>query len=157
MVSNLYAARKSPKTDPFFQNKNRKAINKFFVKEFADLIWEDSNHPDGEVGARADLAEVGFAVEDRLLADELADAAHQVVDGSAQCLLRLADTGQAALQLHAESGDKIGDRFIQKPYFPSLRRSRACRYLILAQSCDNRGVYVELVESLGGTFQTAID
>lgn len=50
VVRNLYAARKSPKTDPFFQNKNRRAVDKFFTKEFADLIWEDSKHPDGEAG-----------------------------------------------------------------------------------------------------------
>lgn len=47
VVKNLYAARKSPKTDPFFQNKNRAAVDKFFVKEFADLIWKDTDGADG--------------------------------------------------------------------------------------------------------------
>jgi len=50
VVRDLSAARNSPKTDPFFQNKNRRAIDKFFVKEFADLIWKDSNHAAGESG-----------------------------------------------------------------------------------------------------------
>ena len=47
VVRNLYAARKSPQTDPFFQNKNRPAVDKFFVKEFADLIWKDADGADG--------------------------------------------------------------------------------------------------------------
>jgi hypothetical protein len=41
VVKNLYAARKSPKTDPFFQNKNRALLDKFFTKELADVIWND--------------------------------------------------------------------------------------------------------------------
>jgi hypothetical protein len=42
VVKNLYAARKSPKTDPFFQNKNRALLDKFFTRELADLIWKDA-------------------------------------------------------------------------------------------------------------------
>lgn len=42
VVKNLYAARKNPKTDPFFQNKNRAPLDKFFTKRLADLIWKDA-------------------------------------------------------------------------------------------------------------------
>jgi hypothetical protein len=41
VVKNLYAARKSPKTDPFFQKKNRALLDKFFTKQLADAIWND--------------------------------------------------------------------------------------------------------------------
>jgi hypothetical protein len=42
VVKNLYAARKSPKTDPFFQKKNRALLDKYFTKNLADLIWKDA-------------------------------------------------------------------------------------------------------------------
>ena len=42
VVRNLYAARKSRVTDPFFQTKSRARLDKFFGKELADLIWKDS-------------------------------------------------------------------------------------------------------------------
>lgn len=41
IVKNLYAARKNPKTDPFFQNKNRALLDKYFTKDLADIIWND--------------------------------------------------------------------------------------------------------------------
>ena len=42
VVRNLYAARKSRSTDPFFQTKSRARLDKFFAKELADLIWNDT-------------------------------------------------------------------------------------------------------------------
>lgn len=42
VVRSLYAARKSHATDPFFQTKSRARLDKFFMKELADLIWNDS-------------------------------------------------------------------------------------------------------------------
>jgi Protein of unknown function (DUF3828) len=42
VVKNLYAARKNPKTDPFFQKKNRALVDKYFSKELADTIWKDA-------------------------------------------------------------------------------------------------------------------
>lgn len=42
VVRNLYAARKRPATDPFFQTKSRARLDKFFGKDLADLIWNDS-------------------------------------------------------------------------------------------------------------------
>ena len=42
VVRNLYAARKRPATDPFFQTKSRVRLDKFFAKELANLIWNDS-------------------------------------------------------------------------------------------------------------------
>jgi hypothetical protein len=53
IVRNLYAARKRPATDPFFQTKSRARLNKYFTKEFADLIWKDSvaSSKSNEVGA----------------------------------------------------------------------------------------------------------
>lgn len=41
VVKHLYAARKSPKTDPFFQMKNRALLDKYFTKGLADVIWND--------------------------------------------------------------------------------------------------------------------
>ena len=53
VVRNLYAARKRPATDPFFQTKSRARLDKYFTKELADLIWKDavSSAKSKEVGA----------------------------------------------------------------------------------------------------------
>ncbi len=40
VVKNLYAAQKTEKTNPFAQTKNRSLVNKYFTKDFADLIWK---------------------------------------------------------------------------------------------------------------------
>jgi hypothetical protein len=42
VVRNLYAARKRPATDPFFQTKSRARLDKYFTKELGDLIWKDA-------------------------------------------------------------------------------------------------------------------
>lgn len=53
LVRNLYAARKHPATDPFFQTKSRARLNKYFTKDLADLIWKDAatSSAKKEVGA----------------------------------------------------------------------------------------------------------
>lgn len=51
VVRALYAARKSRATDPFFQTKSRARLDKYFSKEFADLIWKDAVAANGEVGS----------------------------------------------------------------------------------------------------------
>lgn len=51
VVKNLYAARKSPKTDPFFQKKNRALVDKYFTGELADAIWKDATSTTDGVGA----------------------------------------------------------------------------------------------------------
>jgi hypothetical protein len=55
VVRNLYAARKSRATDPFFQTKSRARLDKFFSKELGDLIWNDavSSARNNEVGRLA--------------------------------------------------------------------------------------------------------
>lgn len=42
VVKDLYAARKNPKTDPFFQKKNRALVDKYFARELANTIWKDA-------------------------------------------------------------------------------------------------------------------
>ena len=49
IVKNLYAAQKNG-TGPFFQHKSRRAVDRFFSKSFADLIWKDTEVAKGEVG-----------------------------------------------------------------------------------------------------------
>lgn len=49
IVKNLYAVQKAG-TGPFFQHKRRAAVDKFFTKSFADLIWKDTEVAKGEVG-----------------------------------------------------------------------------------------------------------
>jgi hypothetical protein len=49
IVKNLYAAQKTA-TGVFFQHKSRAAVDKFFEKSFADLIWKDTEVAVGEVG-----------------------------------------------------------------------------------------------------------
>ena len=49
IVKNLYAAQKAG-TGPFFQHRNRAAVDRFFIKDFADLIWKDTEVAKGEVG-----------------------------------------------------------------------------------------------------------
>lgn len=50
IVKNLYAAQKAA-TGVFFQHKSRAAVDRFFEKSFADLIWKDTEVAKGEVGA----------------------------------------------------------------------------------------------------------
>lgn len=50
VVKNLYAAQKG-ENGPFFQTKNRAIVDKYFAKEFADVIWQDAIEANGEVGA----------------------------------------------------------------------------------------------------------
>ncbi len=40
VVKNLYAAQKNEKTNPFAQIKSRVLVDKYFTKDFADLIWK---------------------------------------------------------------------------------------------------------------------
>ena len=42
LVRNLYAARKRPATDPFFQTKSHARLYKYFMKDLADLTWKDA-------------------------------------------------------------------------------------------------------------------
>lgn len=51
VVKNLYAAQKVTAAAPFFQTVNRAAVNRYFTKDFADLIWKDAITAKGEVGA----------------------------------------------------------------------------------------------------------
>src|SRR3989440_13066031 len=53
VVRNLYAARKRPATDPFFQTKSHARLYKYFMKDLADLIWKDAvtSSAKREVGA----------------------------------------------------------------------------------------------------------
>lgn len=50
VVQNLYAAQKAG-SGPFFQTKNRALVDKYFTRDFADLIWTDALRANGEVGA----------------------------------------------------------------------------------------------------------
>ena len=43
VVKNLYAAQKSEKTNPFVQIKSRALVDKYFTKDFADLIWKTNS------------------------------------------------------------------------------------------------------------------
>jgi hypothetical protein len=47
VVKNLYAAHKNAKTSPFAQNKSRALVDKYFTKEFADLIWKTNKSETG--------------------------------------------------------------------------------------------------------------
>lgn len=51
VVRDLYTAQKNESTAPFFQNKNRAAVNKYFTKDLADLIWKAAMASKGEVAA----------------------------------------------------------------------------------------------------------
>lgn len=50
VVRNLYAAQKAG-AGPFFQTKSRALVDRYFTKDFADLIWKDAVRSKGEVGA----------------------------------------------------------------------------------------------------------
>ena len=49
VVTNLY--RQHKRQSPFFQTTNRALLDRYFEKEFADLIWKDAVTSKGEVGA----------------------------------------------------------------------------------------------------------
>lgn len=50
LVKDLYKQHDADK-GPFFQKKNRALVDKYFAREFADLIWEDATNPKVETGA----------------------------------------------------------------------------------------------------------
>jgi hypothetical protein len=49
VVRDLYAAQKADK-GPFFQTKSRALVDKYFTKDFADLIWKDRIDAGNEAG-----------------------------------------------------------------------------------------------------------
>lgn len=50
IVKDLYTQHDA-KNSPFFQTKDRAAVDKYFTKDLADLIWQDAVKSKGEVGA----------------------------------------------------------------------------------------------------------
>ena len=50
IVKKLYAAQKAG-SGPFFQKENRAAVDKYFAKDFADLIWKDAISATDGMGA----------------------------------------------------------------------------------------------------------
>lgn len=50
VVRELYKQHDSKKS-PFFQTKDRAAVDRYFTKKLADLIWKDAVGSEGEVGA----------------------------------------------------------------------------------------------------------
>ncbi len=50
VVKELYKQH-GTKNSPFFQTKDRAAVDKYFTKKLADLIWKDAVSSQGEVGA----------------------------------------------------------------------------------------------------------
>lgn len=50
LVADLYKQHDAQK-GPFFQTKDRAAVDKYFTKQLADLIWKDATTSEGEVGA----------------------------------------------------------------------------------------------------------
>lgn len=50
VVKELYKQHDA-KNSPFFQTKDRAAVDKYFTKKLADLIWQDAVNSKGEVGA----------------------------------------------------------------------------------------------------------
>ena len=49
LVAQLYQAHNAEKS-PFFQDKNRALVDRYFVKELADLLWQGVKESKGEVG-----------------------------------------------------------------------------------------------------------
>lgn len=47
VVRNLYAAQKKDATNPFIQTKSRVLIDKYFTKEFGDVIWKTAKFDTG--------------------------------------------------------------------------------------------------------------
>ncbi len=79
VVRNLYAAHKAKK-DPFFQNKSRALVDKYFTGALADAIWKDAQESKpGEVG-NLDFDPLYYAQDIRItkFAIAKADANHIV-------------------------------------------------------------------------------
>jgi hypothetical protein len=47
VVKNLYAAQKKDSTNPFSQTKKRALVDKYFTKEFGDIIWKTAASTEG--------------------------------------------------------------------------------------------------------------
>ena len=50
MVKALYETNETP-SNPFFQTKNRALLDRYFIKDLADLIWKDALSAQGDLGA----------------------------------------------------------------------------------------------------------
>jgi len=50
IVKNLYQVHNAG-DGPFFQTRNRALVDRYFMKDLADLLWKDAVHAKGEVGA----------------------------------------------------------------------------------------------------------
>ncbi|HBJ88208.1 MAG TPA: hypothetical protein DDZ88_31010 [Verrucomicrobiales bacterium] len=49
LVARLYKAHDAEKS-PFFQDKDRALVDRYFAKELADFLWKDAKESKGEVG-----------------------------------------------------------------------------------------------------------
>ncbi|MDP1589647.1 MAG: DUF3828 domain-containing protein [Prosthecobacter sp.] len=49
LVARLYKAHDAEKS-PFFQDKDRALVDRYFAKELADFLWKDAMESKGEVG-----------------------------------------------------------------------------------------------------------
>ncbi len=63
VVKSLYAAHDAGKS-PFFQTKNRALLDKFFVKDLADMIWKDAVDSEKEQGVGAIGADPLYDAQD---------------------------------------------------------------------------------------------
>jgi hypothetical protein len=50
IIENLYKAQKAG-AGPFYQTKNRALVERYFMKDLADMIWKDFVNAKGDIGA----------------------------------------------------------------------------------------------------------
>lgn len=91
IVKELYKQHDAAKS-PFFQTKDRAAVDKYFTKNLADLIWKDAVSSEGEVGALG--ADPLYDAQDTEIAD-LKIQADQVDGDQALVLVTFKNFGKA--------------------------------------------------------------
>ena len=91
IVKELYKQHDAKKS-PFFQTKDRAAVDKYFTKNLADLIWKDAVSSEGEVGALG--ADPLYDAQDTEIAD-LKIQADQVDGDQALVLVTFKNFGEA--------------------------------------------------------------
>jgi hypothetical protein len=93
LVKSLYSAEKAG-VNPFFQKEDRSLVDKFFAKDFADLIWNDAVSSDGEVGA-LDFDPLYNAQDTKITKFLIGKPAYAKKSGAATVLVSFRNFGKA--------------------------------------------------------------
>lgn len=165
LVKALYTAHNADR-GPFFQTKNRALVDKYFTKDFADLIWNDAVAAGGEVGALGfdplynaqDTRIVGFKIGKPMYGEGNLDVADVPVTfknmGKAETIL-------FRLERNAGKVWKIGDIYYPSGEAPNSSLKGTYVYALTGSEGDaapasNQTSGIRGVDFLAHSYQTSV-